>query len=112
MEIGSSLPLHGSFPPSLDVSGHLLSADPESAKHLAGEFESVFMSLLLKTMRETASEEGLFAGDSSDTFGGMFDLFMSRHLSASNPLGIGNLVQSMIESRSPETTGGGPDGQQ
>jgi Rod binding domain-containing protein len=64
---------------------------PESVSR---EFESLFWSILLKTMRTTVSEEGLFAGDQSDTYGGMFDLFMSQHLASTSSLGVGNLLNA------------------
>ncbi len=55
------------------------------------EFESVFLSMMLKEMRKSL-DEGFFGGDSSDSFGGMFDLFIGQHLAQSNPTGIGDLV--------------------
>lgn len=57
----------------------------------AEDFESVFVSLLLKEMRGTLSE-GLFGGESSDVLGGMFDQFMGQHLANSSALGIKQLI--------------------
>ena len=68
----------------------------DEAAHLGKEFESLFLSLMLKEMRNSfeSSEGGLFgSGDSSDTFGGMFDMFMGQHLSESSPLGIADAVE-------------------
>lgn len=61
---------------------------------LSSEFESVFMSLLIKTMRSSLTEEGLFGSESSDTYGGLFDLYMGKHLAASKGLGIAQMMQS------------------
>ena len=63
----------------------------EQMKALGNEFEGVFLSMMLKEMRQSL-DEGLFQGDSSDSFGGMFDLFIGKHLAQSNPIGIGDLV--------------------
>ena len=63
------------------------SPDAESLATVSEEFEGVFLAMLLKTMRSTVSSDGMFAGDKSDTFGGMFDLFMSQHLASSDALG-------------------------
>lgn len=52
------------------------------------QFESVMLAMLLKQMRNSASEEGLFPGDKSDTLGGMFDTFMADHLAESGGLGL------------------------
>lgn len=68
----------------------------DEAAQLGKEFESLFISLMLKEMRNSfeSSEGGLFgSGDSSDTFGGMFDMFMGQHLSEASPLGIADAVE-------------------
>ncbi|MGI9515712.1 MAG: rod-binding protein [Pirellulaceae bacterium] len=72
------------------------SPDSESVASVSSEFESVFLAMLLKTMRSTVSGDGMFAGDKSDTFGGMFDLFMSQHLADSDALGIGQLLKQSL----------------
>ena len=75
------------------------SETPSEIEKTASEFESVFLSMMLKEMRNTLDQEegGLFGGESSDTFGGMFDMFMSQHLAESNPLGIGNVIESYLQ---------------
>lgn len=61
---------------------------PDSAADKAFEqFEGVFISLMLKEMRKTVGE-GHFAGDSSDTLGGLFDMTLGEELSRSGGLGI------------------------
>ena len=83
-------------------------AAQQQQEEVADAFESVFISLLVKQMRQTTGEEGLFAGDQSDTFGGMFDLFMGQHLAQSNDIGIDKLVIDSLrraaENESPNTT--------
>eukprot|EP01047_Picozoa_sp_COSAG01_P002841 COSAG01_NODE_79_length_28055_cov_139.091894_3_plen_138_part_00 len=71
----------------------------EAIEKAASEFESVFLSLMLKEMRNTldSDEGGLFGGDGSDTYGGMFDMFMGQHLSESRPLGIGDTIKAHLE---------------
>lgn len=63
---------------------------------LGAQFESLFASLMLKELRQTVSEEGLFAGDSSDTYGGLFDMFLGQHIAQGSPLGIGKLVEAQL----------------
>ena len=76
--------------------------DRESLSAVGKEFESVLLSTLLKNMRSTVSENGLFAGDDSDTFGSMFDLFMSQHMASTNPLGIGQMIESFLANNQPK----------
>ena len=80
----------------------------QSPDAVAEEFESLFVSMLLKNMRTSMSEEGLFGSDSSDTYGGIFDLFMSRHLAQGSPLGVGEMVKSYLDNSNaiPETLSG------
>ena len=43
----------------------------QEIKNTATEFEAVMLSMLVREMRQTGGEEGLFPGDKSDTMGGM-----------------------------------------
>lgn len=71
---------------------------PDAMQKAASDFESVFVSLMLKEMRNTLDSEngGLFAGEGSDTFGSMFDMFMGQHIAASKPLGIGQAIETYM----------------
>ncbi|TWU02378.1 rod-binding protein [Stieleria varia] len=55
------------------------------------EFEGVFLSMMVKEMRNSL-ETGFFGEESSDTYGGMFDLFIGKHLAQSRPLGIAEMM--------------------
>ena len=70
---------------------------PERRQEVAQQFESMFVSMLLKEMRETTDGEGLFQGESSDTLGGLFDMFMGEHIAKSGGLGIGRMVETYLE---------------
>lgn len=69
---------------------------PKSAKvqKAIKDFEGVFMSMMIKELRQTDSEDGLFPGDASDTFGGMFDMFMGNELAAGKGIGMESLFRS------------------
>jgi Rod binding domain-containing protein len=58
------------------------------------KFEGLFMSMMIKQLRETSSGDGFFPGDSSDTYGGMFDMFMGDHLATSSDIGLEKLFSS------------------
>lgn len=77
--------------------------NPDTQGQLAKEFEGIFLSLLIKEMRNSSFDgEGLFQGDKSDIYGGMFDQFMAQHLTNGAGLGIAELMLPKLES--PETT--------
>ena len=72
--------------------------DKERIGEVAEQFETVFMSLVLKQMRSSLSE-GLFSGDESDVYGGMFDMFMSQSLASSRQLGIATAIERYFQNQ-------------
>ena len=62
----------------------------------AKELEGMFMSLLLKEMRQSIGSENGFAGDPSDTIGGLFDQMMGDHLAAAGGLGIADSIRGTL----------------
>ena len=79
------------------------SATDERLESVGKDFEGVFLSLLLKEMRGTLENGGFFGEENSDSYGGMFDLFIGQHLADSTPLGIAELVlNSYKQNQEPE----------
>jgi len=58
------------------------------------DFEGLFLSMMIKEMRQTSSGDGLFSGDASDTYGGMFDMFLGNELAAGKGLGLESVFRS------------------
>ena len=74
-----------------------------SLKDAAQGFESIFLSMLLKEMRQTLEPGSLFGKDSSDVYGGLFDQFMAQHLAQGKGIG---LAQSFLKQLEPKATHG------
>lgn len=72
------------------------SASKDGAEDVAAEFESLFVSLLLKEMRSTL-QDGLFGGESSDSYGGLFDMYLGRHLAQAGGIGLKDAVSGYIQ---------------
>lgn len=70
--------------------------DPAGAVQAGTEFEAVFMSMMVKQLRETL-EGGFFGEEKSDTFGAMFDMYLGQHLAESQPLGIGKAIETYVQ---------------
>lgn len=88
------------------------SSKSEKARAAIEKFESLFLSMMIKELRQTDSGEGFFPGDNSDTMGGMFDMYMGDHLSASSDIGLDRLFQSsaglkQLESLAEKSAGSG-----
>ena len=76
------------------------SAKAAELEGVGQEFESVFLSLMLKEMRNTLENGGFFGEESSDTYGGLFDMFIGQHIAKSSPLGISEIVAQSYERNS------------
>jgi flagellar protein FlgJ len=75
------------------------SGDPRSAQRVAAEFEAIFASLVIKEMRQTLEPGSMFGQDSSDSYGGLFDMYLGRHLVQAGGFGVGRMVQRYLENR-------------
>ncbi|MCA9176305.1 MAG: rod-binding protein [Planctomycetales bacterium] len=69
----------------------------ESRNEALKEFESIFVSLLIKEMRQ--SSEGLFPGDSTDSLGALFDQHVGKSVAEGPGLGIAEQIARYMEAR-------------
>jgi Rod binding domain-containing protein len=89
----------GMTPPTIGPTALDLASNPKATpKDAAKAFESMFASIMLKSMRQ-ASGQGMFAHDPGDVLGGLFDHFMSQHLAQHGSLGVGAVIEKHLESR-------------
>jgi flagellar protein FlgJ len=58
----------------------------------AKQVEGLFVSMLLKTMRETMASE-MFSGDGADIWGSVFDQSMGDHIVSAGGLGLVEQLQ-------------------
>lgn len=70
--------------------------DRRAVDKVGADFESTFLSMLLKEMRQTLEPGSLFSHDTSDVLGGLFDMFMSQHLAQGKILGIADMVTKQL----------------
>jgi flagellar protein FlgJ len=74
------------------------SRDSRAIDQVATGFESMFLSLLIKQMRQTLEPGTLFGSDQSDIQGGLFDLYLGQHLARSGGLGLGTMLKHYLKS--------------
>jgi flagellar protein FlgJ len=96
----------------LDAGGTFAPGNRPTVRQAAGEMETMFLSMLLKEMRQSLGEEGgLFAGDQADVYGGLFDFYMSKHLADAGGLGLASTWAAQLEKPSrPEHAHDAPAG--
>jgi Rod binding domain-containing protein len=71
--------------------------DKSALAALGQQFEQLFLSQILKEMRRTLEPDGLFGKDSGDVLGGIFDLYLGKHLAGAGGLGLGAMLQQHLE---------------
>ena len=79
----------GLTPPARELAG--------SDENVGAKLEGMFVSVLIKTMRQTIDGEGLFPGDSSDVLGGLFDQTMADHIAGNGGLGLAQFLGPAIQ---------------
>jgi len=62
----------------------------------AREFESVFMHMLLKSMRETLAQDGPFDSDATRMYTGMLDQQLAQTLAARGSLGLADMMVKQL----------------
>lgn len=85
-----------SFMPAMQASNApTLASQAAITPEVAKDFEALFASMLLKEMRKTLAD-GLFGSESSDVYGGLFDLHMGEAISEGRGLGIKELILAQM----------------
>lgn len=87
---------HGTDPYLL--TGAAGAKDPRAIEVVATGFESAFLSILLKEMRQTLEPGGMFPEDKGEVLGGMFDMYLGQHLAQAGAFGIADLIKRQLGS--------------
>ena len=66
--------------------------DQETLKQVAGQFESMFVNMMLKSMRDASLAEGIFDSSQSDMYQDMSDQQLAIDISAKGGLGLRDVI--------------------
>ncbi len=69
---------------------------PETLDKVAGHFESVFMQMILKSMREASFGGGILDSDQSDFYRDLYDKQLSIHLTHGSGAGLAELISRQL----------------
>ena len=73
-------------------------------KEVAKQFESLFVNMMLKSMRDATPKDGIFDSSQSNMYTGILDQQMSQKLSSSGGLGLADfMVKQMTRSQASPT---------
>ena len=68
----------------------------ESLREIAGQFEAIFIQMMLKSMRDANLGEGLMDSDHVKTYQSMFDQQIAIDLSKRNSLGLADMMVQQL----------------
>ncbi|PCJ35228.1 MAG: flagellar assembly peptidoglycan hydrolase FlgJ [Cellvibrionales bacterium] len=71
--------------------------DSEALSGAAKQFESVFVQMMLKAMRDTVPEGGLFESEQSDFYEGMFDQQISLNIANGKGIGLAEVIERQLK---------------
>jgi flagellar protein FlgJ len=79
---------------SLKLQAH--SAPQQAVSEVARQFESLFVAMMLKAMRDAVPKDGLFGSNQLDTYQSMFDQQLALDMSRSGGIGLAELIERQL----------------
>ncbi|WP_371324737.1 flagellar assembly peptidoglycan hydrolase FlgJ [Dechloromonas sp. ZY10] len=80
-----------------DLRRQLRDNSPESLKAAAQQFESMFLQMVLKSMRDTVPQDGLLDSDQTRFYNGLLDQQMAQNLASSGRgIGFARLIEQQL----------------
>ncbi len=76
--------------------------DPAALQKVAAQFESIFLSMVLKSMRQAKLADGIMDSDQSKFFQDMYDQQLAVHLSTKPGIGLADLIVKQLSPKSQE----------
>jgi len=73
---------------------------------VAEQFESIFINMMLKSMRDATQRSGLMDSQAGRMYESMFDQEVSMHLAKSGSLGLAEKIKEQIQRSHSRTTNG------
>ena len=69
---------------------------PDAIKQVAKQFESLFVQMMLKSMRDTVPENELFGSNAEKIYQEMYDKQLSTQISNSRGIGLANVIERQL----------------
>ena len=77
---------------------------PEATKKVAKHFESLFVQMMLKSMRDTLPKDGIFSSDQQRMYEDMFDKQISLQMSTNKGIGLASVIERQISHQQPDVS--------
>lgn len=79
--------------------------DDKTLEKVAGQFEAIFMNMMLKSMRQASLAEGIFDSSQSELYQDMADQQLSIDISSKGGLGLKEVIMRQLGSQSARIDG-------
>ena len=74
---------------------------PETIQKVARQFESVFVNMMLKSMRQAKLSEGILDSKQSEFYQDMYDQQLSLHLAEQGGIGLADVIAEQLSPQKP-----------
>jgi len=81
-----------------------------SLKEVAQQFESIFINMMLQSMRKATERSGLMDSDAAQTYESMFDQELALHLSEQGGFGVAEALERQMQMNQSRKQISAPDG--
>ncbi|HTQ99250.1 MAG TPA: rod-binding protein [Candidatus Acidoferrum sp.] len=72
-------------------------SDPKAVLHqVSQQFESLFVTMMVKAMRDTIPKDGMFGGTDMESYQQMSDQQMSLNLSRNGSIGLAKVIERQL----------------
>ena len=68
----------------------------EAVREVAQQFESVFVTMMMKSMRDTLPKDGMFASSQMDTYQEMMDQQLAHDLTRADGFGLAAVIERQL----------------
>ncbi|PKM10843.1 MAG: flagellar assembly peptidoglycan hydrolase FlgJ [Gammaproteobacteria bacterium HGW-Gammaproteobacteria-3] len=75
---------------------------PEALKEVAKQFESLFLNMVLKSMRQAKLGEGIFDSSQTEFYQDMYDQQLGLHLSGDPGVGLADMIIKQLDQSRPK----------
>jgi flagellar protein FlgJ len=84
--------------------------DPRALKAAAQQFEAVFLQMMLKSMRATVPQDGMFESDQTRFYQELLDSQLAQVMAAKGGTGLAALIERQLSRQSAEALESNPEG--
>jgi flagellar protein FlgJ len=84
--------------------------DPQALKAAARQFEAVFLQMMLKSMRATVPQDGMFESDQTRFYQELLDSQLAQVMAAKGGTGLAAVIERQLSRQSAEALENNPEG--